>query len=104
VGGNPPSNGILIGGVRILCSADSRTLPFLYWFAKGVPNALWPGPEQGPTVLTVSSYPDGRVLATKRFRRRSQAMEVRTVLIAAIERMDPGEVASTDWQILIDAI
>ena len=104
VSGSPLNNGVEVEGLTILCTADGRTLPFPFWFAKGSPNALWPGREVGPTVLTVLDDATGRVLATKRFRRRSQATEVRSVLLAAIEQMSSGEFASTDWQVLTDAI
>lgn len=102
--GGPPNNGVQVQGLTILCVADGRTLPALFWFAKGLPNAVWTGPERGPTVLTVLDDTAGRTLASRRFRRRTEATEVRSVLVAAIGQMDSREFASTDWQALIDAI
>jgi hypothetical protein len=104
VSGSPLNNGVEVQGLTILCVAAGRTLPALFWLAKGLPNAMWTGPENGPTVLTVSDDTTGQTLATKQFRRRSEATEVRSVLVAAIEQMDSREFTSTDWQALTDAV
>lgn len=102
--GGPLNNGVEIQGLTILCIPDGPNRPVLMHFTKGLANAFWPGPGNGPTMLRVVDDATGRTLATKRFRRRSQATETRSILVAAVEQMGPEEFASTDWQVLTDAI